>query len=67
LLDVRIGNEPATAGEDGLWSEGPAKDCPECGVTASVRAEVCDVCFAELDEFILDPIDAPLGLTEPLR
>jgi len=32
-------------------------DCPECGVTASVHDDVCDVCFAELDEFRLDPWD----------
>lgn len=32
-----------------------AWDCPECGVTASVRDEVCDVCSAELDEFRLEP------------
>ena len=36
-----------------------ARDCPECGVTGSVRGDVCEVCYAELDEFVLDPLDSP--------
>lgn len=37
--------------------ESPAWDCPECSVKASVRADVCEICFAELDEFRLEPQD----------
>jgi hypothetical protein len=36
-------------------SEAPS-DCPECGVPAAVLHDVCEVCFAELDEI------APLRL-----
>jgi hypothetical protein len=50
--------------------EGPAEDqawdCPECGVKASVRADVCEVCSAELDEFRLDPLDPAADVAEPL-
>ncbi len=44
-----------------------AWDCPECGVTASVRDDVCDVCFAELDEFRLEPWDDPREIANPRR
>ncbi len=27
-----------------------ATDCPDCGATGSVRAGVCDLCFADLGE-----------------
>ena len=46
--------------------QGPAWDCPECGVKASVRSDFCEVCYAELDEFRLDPLDpAPDDVMEP--
>jgi len=45
--------------------EGPVWDCPECGVRASVRDDVCDVCFAELDEFRLEPWDDVRDVTNP--
>jgi len=48
---------PATDG--GATNDEPRPtDCPECGATASVRADVCDVCYAELDEFRFHPMDA---------
>jgi hypothetical protein len=46
--------------EDQAW------DCPECGVKASVRADFCEVCYAELDEFRLDPMDPAADLAEAL-
>jgi rubrerythrin len=46
-----------------MRATGAAWDCPECGVTASVQGDVCDVCFAELDEFRLDPWDEPPQVT----
>jgi len=48
-------------------TEGPVWDCPECGVTASVHDDVCDVCFAELDEFRLDPWDESPQVTQPMQ
>jgi hypothetical protein len=54
--------EPMLAG----LHEGPSWDCPECGVKASVRADVCEICFAELDEFRPDPLDPALDVMESI-
>jgi hypothetical protein len=45
---------------------GRATDCPECGSTSAVRWGVCDVCYAEFDEFPLHPMDASGDFAEPL-
>jgi len=45
---------------------GRATDCPECGATAAVRWGICEVCYAELDEFPLHPIDSSGDFAEPL-
>ena len=43
-----------------------ATDCPECGARSSVRWGVCEVCYAEFDEFPLQPMDASDDFAEPL-
>ena len=58
---MKTDNEPAIDGAGPRPADGSAWDCPECGVPASVRADVCEVCFAELDEFRLDPIETAPG------
>ena len=63
---MKIGDDVAAPGtidrpSDAAW------DCPECGVTASVHDDVCEVCFAELDEFRLDPWDESPQVTRSTR
>ena len=48
------GDDIAAPGTIKRPGESAAWDCPECGVTASVHDDFCDVCFAELDEFRLE-------------
>ncbi|HEV2905902.1 MAG TPA: hypothetical protein VGZ50_01080 [Actinomycetota bacterium] len=43
---IVIGNSPS---DRASGSDAPT-DCPECGVPAAVLHDVCEVCFAELDE-----------------
>jgi hypothetical protein len=64
---MTTGNEVAAPRTVGRPAGPVAWDCPECGVTASVHDDVCDVCFAELDEFRLDPWDGPPQVTLPAR
>ena len=45
---------------------GRATDCPECGATSAVHWGVCEVCYAEFDEFPLQPIDPSGDFAEPL-
>jgi hypothetical protein len=62
---MKIGDDVAVPGSIDRRNE-PAWDCPECGVTASVRDDFCEVCFAELDEFRLEPWDDhPRASTAP--
>lgn len=42
-----------------------ATDCPECGGRSTVRGGICEICYAEFDEYPLEPIDYSLDL-EPL-
>jgi len=62
-MNARV--HPTTGGESTTQSEPRATDCPECGATASVRSEMCDVCYAELDEFRFHPMDASWEFVEP--
>ena len=62
---MKTGDDVAAPGTIERPARTAAWDCPECGVTASVRDDVCDVCFAELDEFRLEPWDDPRAVTEP--
>jgi hypothetical protein len=64
---MKTGNDPATDEGGSRSVDGRAWDCPECGVIASVRADVCEVCFAELDEFRLDRFDDPPPPRSPFR
>jgi rubrerythrin len=64
---VKSGDALAASGMAERPTEGPVWDCPECGVTASVHDDVCDVCFAELDEFRLDPWDESPQVTQPMQ
>jgi len=63
---MKTGDDVAAHGTIERSSE-VAWDCPECGVTASVRDDFCDICFAELDEFRLEPWDDPREITKPGR
>jgi rubrerythrin len=63
---MKTGDHVAAPGTIERRSEA-AWDCPECGVTASVRDDVCDVCFAELDEFRLEPWEYPREIVNPRR
>ncbi len=35
---------------EGSVEADPARDCPECRVPESILQNLCQVCFAELDE-----------------
>jgi rubrerythrin len=62
---VKTGDALAASGMAERPIEGPAWDCPECGVKASVHDDVCDVCLAELDEFRLEPWDDVRDVANP--
>jgi len=36
----------------------PATDCSECRSAGSVRWGICEICYAEYDEFPLQPMDS---------
>ena len=60
------GIDSGLAGSSGDRDLERAADCPECGATSSVRWGICEVCYAEFDEFPLRPMDASSDFAEPL-
>ena len=57
--------DAAYSGGSESHDEPRVTDCPECGATSSVQFAVCDVCYAELDEFRFHPMDASWEFVEP--